>query len=315
MGVTAGVSDSWVSAKVLCTLIIGILMVVAFVFWEWKGASFPMVPRELFGRHRIVAMSFLVAFVAGMYFYGILNFVPVIYLDVYRPDPVQSGLKGVIPAIGVTAGAVVPNILLSAYKNHNREILLSCAILTTAFGTALVTCTPENPVQTVALATVAGFGIGGVVALAVTTAVIGSPDDLIATCVALSLSIRTVGGSVGTAIYSNIFSTKLTHNLPTYVATYAVAAGLPPSSAKAFVELFLVAPQNLTTPAGEAAVPGLTEAVLQGATIGARWAYAESLKDVWYSALPFGILACLACVLIGQPSSLLTNRIAANIKR
>ena len=290
-------------------------MVVAFVFWEWKGASFPMVPRELFGRHRIVAMSFLVAFVAGMYFYGILNFVPVIYLDVYRPDPVQSGLKGVIPAIGVTAGAVVPNMLLSVYKNHNREILLGCAILTTAFGTALVTCTPENPVQTVALATVAGFGIGGVVALAVTTAVIGSPDDLIATCVALSLSIRTVGGSVGTAIYSNIFSTKLTHNLPTYVATYAVAAGLPPSSATVFVEQFLVAPQNLTTPAGAAAVPGLTQAVLQGATIGARWAYAESLKYVWYTALPFGILACVACVLIGQPSSLLTNRIAANIRR
>ena len=270
--------------------------------------------RELFAGHRIVGMSFLVAFVAGMYFYAILNFLPVVYLDIYKPNPVQAGLKGLIVALGVTAGAVAPNMMLSVWKTHNRELLLCCAILATAFGTALVTCTPENPVQTVAIGTIGGFGIGGVVAAAVTTAVIAAPDDLIATCVALSLSIRTVGGSIGTAIYSKIFKTKLVHNLPKYVASYAVAAGLPPSSAKPFVELFLTAPQNLTTPAGAAEVPGLTAAVLQGGTIGARWAYAESLKYVWYTALPSGVLACVTCMLLGNSSRFLTNRIAANIR-
>ncbi|OQU96911.1 hypothetical protein CLAIMM_02926 [Cladophialophora immunda] len=317
IGTTAGgYTAPWESAKVLCPLIIGIVMIIAFGAWEWKGSSFPMVPRELFAGHRIVTMSFLVSFVAGMYFYGLLNFFPVVYLDVYRADPIQSGLKGVIVALGVTAGAVVPNMLLSVWKNHNRWILFSCAVLTTAFGTALITCTPENPVQTVALATIAGFGIGGVVAMAVTTAVVGSPDDLIATCVALSLSIRTVGGSVGTAIYSNIFGTKLKHNLPKYVAAYAVEAGLPLASVPTFVELFLLAPQNLTAPAGPTeVVRGLNAAVLQGATVGARWAYAESLKYVWYTALPFGVLSCIACLLIGNSSSLMTNRIAANVRR
>ena len=289
-------------------------MVVAFVFWEWKVATIPMIPGKLFSGHRVVAMSFLVAYVAGMYFYAILNFIPVIYLDIYRPDPVQAGLKGVIIALGVTAGAVVPNMMLSVWKNNNREILLSLAVLSTAFGTALVTCTPDNPVQTIALGTVAGFGIGGVVAASVTTAVIGSPDDLIATCVALSLSIRTVGGSVGTAIYSNILDTKLTHNLPKYVASYAIAAGLPASSARTFVELFIVAPQNLTTPNATTNVPGLTAVILHEATIGARWAYAESLKYVWYTSLPFGILACVACLFLGNSSRLMTNRIAAQIR-
>jgi hypothetical protein len=290
-------------------------MVIAFVVWEWKGATFPMVPRELFAGQRMVAMSYLVAFVSGMYFYAILNFGPVIYLDIYDPDPVKAGVKGVIMALGVTAGAVFPNMMLSIWRHHNREILFGLAVLTTAFGAALVTCTPENPVQTIALGTVAGFGIGGVVACAVTTAVIASPDNLIATCVALSLSIRTIGGSVGTAIYSNVFKTKLVHNLPKYVAAYAVAAGLPPSSAEPFVVLFLTAPTNLTTPAGAAEVPGLSPAVIEGATIGTRWAYAESLKYVWYTSLPFGILACITCLMLGKSTRFMTNRIAANIKR
>ena len=290
-------------------------MLIAFVLWEWRGATYPMLPRELFAGQRVVGMSFLVAFVSGMYFYAVINFIPVMYLDIYIPDPVQAGVKGLIISLGVTAGAVLPNMLLSVFKRRTREILLFCAILAAAFGTALVTCTPDNPVRTIAFGTIAGFGIGALVACSVTTAVIAAPDNTIATCVALSLSIRTVGGSVGTAIYSNILATKLTRNLPVYVASYAIAAGLPPSSAKPFVELFLEAPQNLTAPAGAAGIPGLTQAVIEGATIGSRWAYVESLKYVWYASLPFGILACVACALLGNSSKFLTNRIAAHIRR
>lgn len=270
-----------------------------------------MVPHELFAGQRVVAMSFLVAFISGIYFYGILNFTPIMYLDVYNPDPVVAGIKGVIIGIGVTAGAVLPNIALSIYKTRNREILTVCAVLATVFGTAMVTTTPNNPVQTVAFCTISGFGVGGIVACALTTAVTAAPDNIIATCVALSLSIRTVGGSVGTAINSNIFSTKLKQRLPTYVAKYAIAAGLPATSAAKFVELFLTAPSTLS----DAAIPGVTAAVVEAAALGSRWAYAESLKYVWYTMLPFGLLSIGACLSLGNVGKFMTNRIAASIRR
>ncbi|OAL24346.1 hypothetical protein AYO22_05722 [Fonsecaea multimorphosa] len=311
VGVTAGGNLApWASARVLCPLIFGVALVVVFAVWEWKFASFPMLPHELFAGQRVVAMSFLVAFISGIYFYAILNFGPVIYLDIYNPDPVKAGIKGVIISLGVTAGAVIPNMLLSVYKTRQREILATCAVLATAFGTALVTTTPDNPVRTVAFCTISGFGIGAIVACALTTAVTAAPDNIIATCVALSLSIRTVGGSVGTAVNSNVLDSKLKKNLPMYIAEYAIAAGLPTSSATAFVELYLTAPAKLSN----GAVPGVTAAVMQGAVIGARWAYAESLKYVWYTMLPFGILSCAACLGLGNVGKFMTNRIAANIR-
>lgn len=44
---TSGGSDApWVSARVLAPLIIGVLVLVVFVFWEGKFAKLPITPRE-----------------------------------------------------------------------------------------------------------------------------------------------------------------------------------------------------------------------------------------------------------------------------
>jgi hypothetical protein len=160
------------------------------------------------------------------------------------------------------------------------------------------------------MGTIAGFGVGGVLVPAATVAFTVCPDELIAICVALSLSIRAIGGSIGYAIYYNIFINKLTSKLPTYVGTYAVEAGLPLISVTDFVGLFLTAPQELAT----VPIPRLTPAVVQAATLGSRWAYAESLKYVWYTSIAFGGLSIIACVFLGNISKYMTNRIAANIR-
>lgn len=59
------------------------------------------------------------------------------------------------------------------------------------------------------------------------------------------------------------------------VAGYAIKSGLPASSAEAFVGTFL------TTPTKIASIPGVTLEVIDGAKLGAQWAYAEGLSLVW----------------------------------
>lgn len=50
-----GYSHPWTSAYVLATLIIGVLLIAAFVAWEWRYAKMPMVPREMFGKSDLLA--------------------------------------------------------------------------------------------------------------------------------------------------------------------------------------------------------------------------------------------------------------------
>ena len=135
-----------------------------------------------------------------------------------------------------------------------------------------------------------------------------SPDDHIASTVALSLAFRVIGGSIGYAIYYNVFVNKLTTRLPELVAEYAINAGLPVVSATEFVGTFLTVPSNATN------VAGVTPAILAAAVKGSQWAYSESLRMVWLTSIPFGVCAIVACCFIGSTGKFMTNRVAAHIK-
>lgn len=177
-----------------------------------------------------------------------------------------------------------------------------------AFTAAMAATNPTNAGVAVGLATIAGFGIGGVIVPSATIAMTACPDSLIATTTALTLTVRFVGGSIGYSIYYNVFIDKLGTNLPAKVLEYALDAGLPESSAEAFVSTFL------STPAAAVNVTGVTPAIVEAAVIGSRWGYSEALKYVWYVSIPFGCLSIVGCFLIGDISRFMTNRIAVELK-
>jgi hypothetical protein len=271
-----GYTHPWTSAYVLCCLLIGLALLFAWIVYEWKFAKYPMVPKELFLGQRVVALSFAVAFVAGMNFFSLLNFWPLTISTVWPFDPVKIGLRGISAGFATAIGAIFWNALLSTFPGDCKWILFVAAGMLTTFGGALSVMTPDNIVTTIALATVACFGLGGVIVPAATVAMIAAPDALITTCAALSLSVRAVGGSIGYSIYYSIFHDKLLHNLPLLVGTYAVEAGLDPKEAELFVGTFV------TNISAIATVPGVTTKIVEAATLGSEWAYALSLHYVWY---------------------------------
>lgn len=136
-----------------------------------------------------------------------------------------------------------------------------------------------------------------------------SPDDLIASVVALALSIRVIGGSIGFTIYYNVFVQKLTPLLPEYVSRYALNAGLPESSLTDFVTAYFTDPTTLSS------VAGVNADVIAAAALGSSWAYSEALKWVWYISIPFGVCAIITSFFVGDVSKYMTNRIAAHIAK
>jgi hypothetical protein len=226
-------------------------MIAAWIGWEWKGTKHPMMAMELFQGQRVVSLAYAVAFVAGMNFFLVLNFWPLMISNVWNPDPVQVGLRGFAPGLSVTIGAIVFNSMLSTWKGGSKWVLFVASTVLTYFGGAMAVVTAENERTVIALGTVGGIGLGGLIVPSATVAMIASPDALITACAALSLSVRAVGGSIGYSICWNIFANKLTIRLPIYVAEHALLAGLSLENAKAFVVAFLTAPEDV------AKVPGV----------------------------------------------------------
>ncbi|EAT86456.2 hypothetical protein SNOG_06625 [Parastagonospora nodorum SN15] len=277
--ISGGYTHPWASGYVLGTMLSGLALIVAWVVYEWKFARHPMVPGELFKGQRIVGLAYVVAFAAGMNFFSILNFFPITFTSVYDPDPVKIG------------------------------VLLLAVLIMTGFAGSLAVMNPDNEKLVVALGSMASFGVGGVLVPAATVAMLVCPDALITTAAAMSLSIRTVGGSIGYSIYYNIFATKLEKNLPAYVAEYAIKAGLPLTSVTQFVTTFLTDPEALAT----SNIPGVTPAVIAGAAKGTQWAYSQSLKYVWFTSIAFGSIAIICTILLPSTKKYQTNRVAVQI--
>ena len=91
------------------------------------------------------------------------------------------------------------------------------------------------------------------------------------------------------------------------VANYSIEAELPLSELKEFVIVFL------SSPADAAKLPGETGQVLAAAAKGAQWAYAESLRYVWWTSIAFGVLSMICSVLIPNTRRFQTNRIAVSL--
>ncbi|KAK5685652.1 hypothetical protein LTR17_027036 [Elasticomyces elasticus] len=299
-----GYTHPWESAYVLCPLLFGIALLGGWILWEAKYAKHPMVPKELFMGQRVVALAYVVAFIGGMSFFSLLNFWPLTISNVWDPVPVKIGLRAIPAGFATAIGAIFWNAMLSTWPGGAREILVIAAGFLTAFGGSLAIMSPENIVATIAVGIGAAFGVGGVLVPSATIAMIAAPDALITTCAALSLSVRAVGGAIGYSIYYNIFAGKLKVKLPALVAEYAIKAGLPLAQAELFVGTYLTAPTEVSK------IPGITAEILEGALTGSQWAYAESLRYVWYTSIAFGICAMIAAAFIPNTKKFQTNRVA-----
>lgn len=124
-----GATHPWNSAYVLAQLIIGLVLLAAWVIWEYKFARYPMVPKQIFSGQRVVTLTFFVAFVAGINFYSLLNFYPLSFATMYEATPIKIGLKGLGYGISVTAGAVFFNTLLSTRIEAKYILGISAAIM------------------------------------------------------------------------------------------------------------------------------------------------------------------------------------------
>lgn len=81
---------TWDSAHVIATIIVGCAVSVAFVLWEWKGTSSPLVPMHIF-KARIVNGASLTMFINGWNFLVQVYYIPTFYQLVFGYSTVKAG--------------------------------------------------------------------------------------------------------------------------------------------------------------------------------------------------------------------------------
>lgn len=207
---------------------------------------------------------------------------------------------------------MITNIIfgyLSTKFRKIREFLCVGFLVFTAGIVGMATLQPNNSANPVIFSGLAGLGFGFLIVLIVTGVQLATPHHLIATATAVTVSCRAIGATVFTAIYAAAFGSRFKVKLPAYVAEAALQAGLPSNSLKPFIEA--LAAGNLPALSN---IGGVNAQIIGAGVIALKQAFADSIRVLYIIAAPFGIVACIACLFLGDMKETMNYRVDAPLE-
>ncbi len=247
-----GAQYAWGSATIIGLEVATVLLTAAFVYTE-RHAAEPLMPPRLFAsRGFTVAVS--LGFLVGVAMFGALTFLP-LYLQVVRgASPTGSGLLLVPLMVGLLTASIFSGRQISRTGRYRWFPIAGSATLAVGM-LMLTTLGVATPYAATALfMVVIGTGIGLFMQVVVLIAQNDSPPDMIGAATSSATFFRSIGGSVGVAIFGAIFSSRLTAGLArlpeAVVARLHLTAGsvqvspdavraLPAATRNAFLDVFV----------------------------------------------------------------------------
>lgn len=276
----------WSDPQVSATFAIGMALGIALIVYEWKFKTDGMFHHGLFENNRNFSIALLCVFCEGMAFFAANIYFAFQVSVLYETDFLLVTTRFSIAFVACIVGSVITGFYCAKTKKV-RWMTFSAFCIFVAFFIGMSATTKDTSDAVWGLPILMGLGLGMTLITLITAAQLSIPVELVSVATGLIISIRSLGGTIGIAIYNAVFLAAM-KRLPENIASAAISAGLPPSSVAQFVGD--LAGQNKTD---LVTVPGVTPAII-GAGAGALLdTYAKAFRNVWVTALVFCVLAAV----------------------
>ena len=218
----------WGSTRVELLLAMAVVMLGAFLYIEGKAVE-PLIPLVLF-RNPIISMCSVASFVLGMGMFGVIIYLPLFMQGVLGVSATESGnlltpllLSSVVGSI--TTGQI--NLRLRTYKPSAvaGSIMVAAGMILFARMGAM---TRHSEVITGML--IAGFGMGLLMPVYTVAIQNAASREHMGAASALPTFFRSIGSTVGVAIFGTVLLTNYQHDF---------AKGVPPGIPASMLEPFL----------------------------------------------------------------------------
>ena len=202
-GVVNTTTRGWSSPTTLTWFLGGTLAMAAFLFWEARVASQPLVPFRIF-RSRALTTANLMMFLVGGAFFAMWYFLTFYYQRILGYDPVKAGFAFLPMALAIIAGAQVSSRLLA--RVGARALLVSGASLATAGFLWISRIEPHSSYlgAIVAPSVICAFAMGVLFTPLATTATSGVERADAGLASGVLNTARQVGGSLSLAVLGTV---------------------------------------------------------------------------------------------------------------
>ncbi|RJF57523.1 DHA2 family efflux MFS transporter permease subunit [Serratia inhibens] len=202
-----GTVMAWSDGQLWCILAFGLVSLGGFIYEE-RLASEPIIPLGLF-RNRTFVLCSLIGFIIGMSLFGSVTFLP-LYLQVVKDStPSQAGMQ-LLPLMGgIMISSIVSGRLIS--KRGKYRIFPIIGTLCALAGMILLgTLTNSTPVHQLYLyISLLGLGLGMVMQVMILAAQNSVEPQHMGVATSSATLFRSIGGSIGVAVFGAIFTNVL----------------------------------------------------------------------------------------------------------
>lgn len=222
-----GAQYDWGSPVILGLIAATVVLTVAFVVIEQRAAE-PVIPLRLF-HNRTFNVASGVSFIIGLGMFGSIIYLPLFLQLVSGASATNSGLLMLPLMAGLLVASMVSGQIISRTGRYKVFPVAGTAIA--AAGMVLLSTMSGSTARATAslYMVVLGIGIGLVMQVMVLVSQNSVDRSDLGVATATVSFFRSVGGSVGVAVFGALFTSGLTRNLaqdlPAQVASKLAAAG------------------------------------------------------------------------------------------
>jgi len=196
----------WGSTRVEGLLAFAAIMMAVFIHVEGKAIE-PLIPLVLF-RHPVISMSATASFILGMGMFGVIIYLPLFMQGVLGVSATQSGNLLTPLLLSSVAGSILTGQMNLRMRTYKPSAVLGSIMI--AIGMVLFARMGAQTVPTEVLTAmiIAGFGMGLLMPV-YTVAIqnVASRENMGAAS-ALPTFFRSIGSTVGVAIFGTILLTN-----------------------------------------------------------------------------------------------------------
>ncbi|KAJ1848083.1 hypothetical protein H4S02_000332 [Coemansia sp. RSA 2611] len=229
LGLTwGGKTFPWKSARVICLLVFGVVMLGVFMLIEWKVAADPTVPMHLF-RNRNVSLSVLGQFFLGVGMFSPMFFIPIWYTIVKNSSAIAAGLHLLPYLLSVSLVSVASGFLVTKTGRYRALVIFGTALFVLGAGLMVLFDENTNMGKQIGFMLIMGFGLGLNIQILLIVVQTAAPIADMASATTLFLFMRILGSSIGVAILQSIFQNAVIPKLNVLSEQY-------PDHAQAFAD-------------------------------------------------------------------------------
>ncbi|KAK5988874.1 Citrate exporter 1 [Cladobotryum mycophilum] len=213
VGLTWGGDEyPWKSAQVISTLVVGSLVSVAFVLWQWKGPRYPLVPLHIF-KSKIVNGACLTMAINGWNFVMQVYYVPSFYQLVYGYSATKAGAMLLPITLVQTASSTLSGLVVHWVGRYRECVLFGWACW--AVGLGLMSTLDEHTGigKQIGYSILIGVGVGNTLQPALIAIQAGVERRDMAVVTSFRNFVRNFGATLGLAICGTIINNIQAHSL------------------------------------------------------------------------------------------------------